>query len=228
MDSAGHVRQQGSLLTGVEKRALIWLAQRMPRVVTSDHLTALGLAAMAVAGLSLWASSWLTAAPWLAIAALAVNWFGDSLDGTVARVRHQQRPRYGFYVDHVIDIVGAFLLFGGLGLSPFMSPTMALVLLVAYLMVSAELYLATHACGVFRLDMVGIGPTELRLLLAGGIAYATYRPLVTIAGGEHLLFDVAGLVATVGMFGALIGSTIRNTVSLYRAEPIPVAPERRP
>ncbi len=94
-------------------------------------------------------------------------------------------------------------------------------------MVSAELYLATHACGVFRLDMLKIGPTELRILLAFGIGYAAYRPEVAVAGGQYLLFDVGGVVATVGMFGALIGSTIRNTLTLYRAEPIPVAQEQQ-
>ena len=94
------------------------------------------------------------------------------------------------------------------------------------LMVSAELYLATHACGVFRLDMLKIGPTELRILLAVGILYAVYKPVVQIGGAEHLLFDVGGVVATVGMFGALIGSTVRNTMALYRAEPIPMAQEQ--
>ena len=224
--AAGHVRVQSSVLARIEKRTLIWLAERLPRSVNSDHLTVLGLSAMAVAGAAFWASHWFAAAPFVVIVALAVNWFGDSLDGTVARVRNQQRPMYGFYVDHVIDVVGAFFLFGGLGLSPFMSPIVALTLLVAYLMVSAELYLATHACGVFRLDMLKIGPTELRILLAVGILYAVYKPVVQIGGAEHLLFDVGGVVATVGMFGALIGSTVRNTMALYRAEPIPMAQEQ--
>ena len=195
--------------------------------MNSDHLTVLGLSAMVVAGAAFWASHWFARSP---ICGHRRHWrstgSGDSLDGTVARVRNQQRPMYGFYVDHVIDVVGAFFLFGGLGLSPFMSPIVALTLLVAYLMVSAELYLATHACGVFRLDMLKIGPTELRILLAVGILYAVYKPVVQIGGAEHLLFDVGGVVATVGMFGALIGSTVRNTMALYRAEPIPMAQEQ--
>lgn len=225
--ATGHVRVHGSVLARIEKQALIWLANRLPRSVNSDHLTVLGLSAMAVAGAALWSSHWLAVAPLVAIAALAVNWFGDSLDGTVARVRNQQRPMYGFYVDHVIDVVGALFLFGGLGLSPFMSPLVALMLLVAYLMVSAELYLATHACGVFRLDMLKIGPTELRILLAVGISYAVYKPVVQLGGAEYLLFDVGGVVATVGMFGALVASAARNTITLYRAEPLPVAQEQR-
>ncbi len=147
--TAGHVREHGSLLAPIEKRALIWMAKRLPPSVNSDHLTILGLAAMACAGGAFWASHWFDASLFIVVGALAVNWFGDSLDGTVARVRNQQRPMYGFYVDHVIDIIGAVFLLGGLSLSPYMSPIVALVLLVAYLTLSAEIYLATHARGIF-------------------------------------------------------------------------------
>ena len=193
----------------------------MPRAINSDHLSILGLTAMAVAGAAYWASHWHSAALFVAVGALAVNWFGDSLDGTVARVRNHQRPNYGFYVDHVIDIVGAFLLFGGLGLSPYMSPVVALLLLVAYLMISAEVYLATHACGIFRVSLLKVGPTELRILLACGTLTLFYRPWVELGGSSYLLFDVGGVVAIMGMFGALVGSALRNTVALYRAEPLP-------
>ena len=217
----GHIREHGSLLARVEKRALIWIAERLPRAINSDHLTILGLAAMAVAGAAFWASHWFEGALVVVVLALAVNWFGDSLDGTVARVRNQQRPMYGFYVDHVIDIVGALFLFGGLGLSPYMTPVVALALLVAYLMISAEVYLATHARGVFRVSLLKVGPTELRILLAFGTLYLYYKPMVVLAGSEYLLFDVGGVVATIGMFGALTLSAGRNTLALYRAEPIP-------
>ena len=218
---AGHVREHGSVLAQVEKRALVWIATRIPRAVNSDHLSILGLAAMAVAGAAYWASHWHSAMLFVAVGALAVNWFGDSLDGTVARVRNHQRPNYGFYVDHVIDIVGALLLFGGLGLSPYMSPVVALLLLVAYLMISAEVYLATHACGIFRVSLLKVGPTELRILLAFGTLNLFSRPWVELGGSSYLLFDVGGVVAIVGMFAALVGSTLRNTVALYRAEPLP-------
>ena len=223
----GHVREHGSLLAGVEKRALIWIAERLPRAINSDHLTVLGLAAMAVAGVAFWASRWFEGALVVVVLALAVNWFGDSLDGTVARVRNQQRPMYGFYVDHVIDIVGALFLFGGLALSPYMTPEVALTLLVAYLMISAEAFLATHACGVFRVSLFKVGPTELRILLAIGALYLYYKPTVVLAGSEYLLFDVGGVVATIGMFGALTFSAARNTLALYRAEPMPAAAPRR-
>ena len=219
--TAGHVREHGSLLAQAEKRVLIWMAKRLPQTVNSDHLTILGLAAMAVAGAAFWTSHWYDASLFIVVGALAVNWFGDSLDGTVARVRNQQRPMYGFYVDHVIDIVGALLLLGGLGLSPYMSPVVALVLLVAYLMVSAEIYLATHACGVFRISLFKVGPTELRILLAVGTLYLLRQPWVELGGNSYRLFDVGGMVAAVGLFGALVWSAARNTVTLYRSEPLP-------
>ena len=225
----GHVREHESLLARVEKRALIRIAERLPRAVNSDHLSALGLGGMAVAGGGFWASRWFDGALIVVVLALAVNWFGDSLDGTLARVRNQQRPMYGFYVDHVIDVAGAVLLFGGLGLSPHMTLDVALALLVAYLMISAEAYLATHARGVFRMAMFRMGPTELRILLACGTLYLHYKPTVVLAGSEHLLFDVGGVVATAGMFGAFLLSAVRNTLALYRAEPVPrAAPHPRP
>ena len=158
-NTTSHRREHGSILARLEKRALIGMARRLPRWVNADHLTILGLSAMGVAGGAFWMSHWYDAALFVVVGALFVNWFGDSLDGTVARVRNQQRPMYGFYVDHIMDIVGALFLLGGLGLSPYMSPVVALLLLVAYLMLSAEVYLATHACGVFRVSLFKIGPT---------------------------------------------------------------------
>src|SRR5215471_18190221 len=159
--TAAHVRLHNSLTATVEKRLLVWIARRLPPTVTSDWLSGLGLAAMAAAGLSFAALRW---TPWAAaaiVASLAANWFGDSLDGTVARVRHQERPRFGYYVDHVIDLAGTGMLMTGLAWSGLMHPTLALAVLAGYLLVSAESYLATHASGVFRMSHFGFGPTEL-------------------------------------------------------------------
>ena len=217
----GHIREHGSLLAAPEKRALIWIAERLPRWVSSDHLTLLGLGAMLAAGLAYWASGSYPLALWLVVVALGVNWFGDSLDGTVARVRNQQRPMYGYYVDHVIDIVGALFLLGGLAMSGYMTPLVALGLLIGYLMLSAETYLATHACGIFRLSLLKVGPTELRILLAIGTVYLLYKPWVVVAGGPYRLFDVGGVVAIVGMALALTIAVARNTRDLYCAEPLP-------
>ncbi|HYK91870.1 MAG TPA: CDP-alcohol phosphatidyltransferase family protein, partial [Acidobacteriota bacterium] len=133
-----HVREQRSLLAKPEKRTLIYIAKRLPLWITSDHLTVLGLVSMLAAGCCYWASRRHQEFLPLVVVALTLNWFGDSLDGTVARVRNRQRPRYGYYVDHVIDVVGVLFVLGGLALSGFMCPLISLGLLVAYLMVSAE------------------------------------------------------------------------------------------
>ena len=224
-----HRREHGSLLAAPEKRLLVWMAERLPGWVNSDHLSALGLAAMLAAGLAFWAASWNTLFLLGVVAALAVNWFGDSLDGTVARVRDQQRPRYGFYVDHVIDILGTFFLFAGAALSDFMSAPVALAFMVAYMMVSAESYLATHTHGVFRMSFLRIGPTELRIILAIGVLYLFQKPLVGLGGdARYLLFDVGGVVATAGLAVTFMISAARNTVALYKAEPTPPLREASP
>jgi len=216
-----HTREHRSLLASAEKRLLVAIAQRLPRWLSSDHLTMLGLLSMPLAGL---AFSQIGTARWGATGlalALAANWFGDSLDGTVARVRDQQRPRYGYYVDHVIDLAGAVAVLIGMGASGLMEPAIALALLASFLLVSAEAYLATHTVGVFRLSFGGVGPTELRLLLAAGGFYVAAHPWVDVAGWTVRLLDVGGLVAIAGLIVAFVASAIRNTRALYLAEPLP-------
>jgi archaetidylinositol phosphate synthase len=214
-------RQQLSLLASVEKKTLIWIAQRMPLWVNSDHLTLLGFLAMFAAGACYWASSSDRRALLGVIAALAVNWFGDSLDGTLARVRKRLRPRYGFYVDHITDAIGTFFLMGGLALSSYMSPYIALGLLIAYFLLSIEVYLTTYTIGSFHLSFWSFGPTELRLLLCIGNIALFYRPVVKLFGRHFLLFDVGGSVGIVGMGLMLIWSSIRHTRELYNAERLP-------
>jgi phosphatidylglycerophosphate synthase len=219
---AVHTRENLGVLAGLEKRTLLWMARRLPDRINSDHLSAIGLAAMGVAGVSFaayrvtpWAGAWV-------VAALIANWFGDSLDGTVARVRNRQRPRYGFYVDHVIDLAGSTMLLAGMACSGLMSPTIAIAVLAAYLLVSAESFLATHAAGVFRMSFLGFGPTELRIVLAIGAIRAASSPMVAMAGLTAVrLFDIGGLVAIAGMAIAFVCSSMRNTRALYRAETLP-------
>lgn len=210
-----------SILAPVEKRVLLWLAQRMPRRVNSDHLTVLALVAMLGAGLSYWLASATPAALWMVVLCLALNWFGDSLDGTLARVRKHQRPRYGFYVDHVVDAFGAAFLLGGLGLSGYMSPLVAAVLLVIYLMLCVETFLATHTLGTFTMSHFKVGPTELRILLAFGTLVLLVHPRARILGHDYRLFDVGGVVASVSLLTTLVVASLRNTRTLYRAEPLP-------
>lgn len=217
-----HSRQNHGLLAGLEKRTLIWIARRLPPAINSDHLSALGLAAMFSAGASF---ALFQATPWAAagvIASLAANWFGDSLDGTVARVRNQQRPRYGYYVDHVIDLAGTFFLLTGLAYSGLMHPLIAAMVLCGYLLVSAETYLSTHTRGVFRLDALGMGPTELRVILAIGAVRAAYDPIASVGAlGAMRLFDVGGVIAAAGMAGVFAVSAVRNARALSREEPRP-------
>jgi len=214
-------RSLTSILAPMEKRALIWLAHRLPRRVNSDHLTALALAAMLLSGLSYWLASVTEIGLLLAVVGLAINWFGDSLDGTLARVRRQQRPRYGFYVDHVVDAAGAVFLLGGLGLSGYMSPYVALALLVAYLLLLVETFLATYALGTFTMSYFKIGPTELRILLAIGNLVLLVHPMADLFGQKYRLFDVGGIIATFGLVLTMIFATATHTRALYVAEPIP-------
>jgi len=213
-------RLQQSLVAGAEKRALMWLAARTPACIRPDHLTALGLVAQIGTGacyaLSSWNRYWLLGA----IACLALNWFGDSLDGTLARVRQKLRPRYGFYVDHMTDTFGALFLICGLAISGHVSERVALAMLVGFLMLSVNTYLATYTIGTFRLSFWKFSPTEMRILLAVGNAYAFYHPVVHFLGSERRFFDVAGTVASISMGVVLVASTIRNTMLLYRAEKV--------
>ena len=225
-----HIREHRSLLASAEKRLLIRIARRLPASIHSDHLSALALLAMLAAGP---AFVFIPLTPWAAaafIALLAINWFGDSLDGTVARVRDQQRPRYGYYVDHVIDLVGTAALLAGMAASGLMTPTIAFALLAVYFMVAAESFLGTHSLGVFRMSFAGFGPTELRLLLAAGAIKVAIDPRVHIAGMDALLLDVGGVVAIAGLILAFVVTAIRNSIALYKAEPItrPPPPTPRP
>jgi archaetidylinositol phosphate synthase len=216
------VRQHQSLLAASEKRLLIAIARRLPQRIHSDHLTTLALVSMAVAGTGYLVARWDTRGLWVVVAALAVNWFGDSLDGTLARVRKVERPRFGFYLDHVVDIIGITMLLGGLAGSSFMSPTIALSLLVAYLLVSSEVFLTTAVRGVFRISFAGFGPTELRIVLAVGTVSLRTDPHVVLGPlGPVPLFDVGGIVAIAGLAVTLVLSATRNTIALARLEPRP-------
>ena len=222
-----HIRDNHGLLADSERRALIWIARWLPTRINSDHLSTLALLSMLAAGLS-FASFRVT--PWAALGVivfLLANWFGDSLDGTVARVRGQQRPRYGFYVDHVIDLAGTVGLLAGLAGSGLMNPTLAVTLLAAYLLVTSESYLATHAAGTFRMSFIGFGPTELRIVLGVGALRAVWSPWVAVGPLDVRLFDLGGIVAIAGLALAFCVSAVSNTLALHAADPRP-APAAEP
>ena len=213
-------RKQESLLAPIERVCLNWLARRTPEWIGPDHLTLLGFAAMLLAGASYAQARWWPPSLLVVNLWLAVNWLGDSLDGTLARVRNRLRPRYGFYVDHMVDSFGALFLLSGLAFSGFMAERVALALLVAFLLLSINTYLATYTMGVFHLSFWKFSPTEMRILLAIGNAYALARPDVTVFGGRYRFFDVAGASAVAVMAVALVTSVALNTITLYRAEKI--------
>jgi phosphatidylglycerophosphate synthase len=214
-------RTQESFLAVLEKKTLVWLAERTPSWINSDHLTVLGLVAMAAAGVGYWWSRTNTLGLFMVIVCLALNWLGDSLDGTLARVRNCQRPRYGFYVDHVVDAFGALFLLGGLALSGYMSPVIAIGLLIAYLMLSIEIYLASYTLGDFKISYFKMGPTELRILLSIGNIALLYKSVVHLFGRAYRLFDVGGTMGISGMMLVLVISVIHNVARLYRREPLP-------
>jgi phosphatidylglycerophosphate synthase len=210
-----------SLTASVEKRALLWMAERAPHWVTSDQLTVLGLSAQIGAGAFYAVARTNRYALLLVVVCVALNWLGDSLDGTLARVRQQQRPRYGFYVDHMVDLFGAVALMTGLGCSGLVHWPTAVAMLVAFLLLSSESYLATYTLDCFEMSQGFLGPTEIRILLIAGSLALLRSPYATIFGHRFLLFDVGGVIASAGMFAMAIAITVRHTAELYRQEPLP-------
>jgi len=199
---------------------LQWMAERAPRWVSSDQLTALGLGAQIGAGICYALSRFDRRALLPAIVFLALNWLGDSLDGTLARVRRQERPRYGFYVDHMVDVLGAVALMCGLGASGLLHWPAAMAMLVAFLVLSSESYLAAYTLQCFELSQGIFGPTEIRILLILGNLAALRSPYSTVFGHRVLLFDLGGTIAALGMAAMAITVAARHTAQLYRQEPL--------
>jgi archaetidylinositol phosphate synthase len=209
-----------ALTAAVEKRALQWMAHRAPRWLSSDQLTLLGFAAQIGAGAGYALSRYNRYALLLVIVCLVLNWFGDSMDGTLARVRCQQRPRYGFYVDHMVDVFGSIALMCGLGFSGFVHWQTAIAMLIAFLLLASESYLATYTLSHFQLSQGIFGPTEIRILLIIGNLALLRSPYSTIFGHKLLLFDLGGTIAAVCMFANAVLLTVCHTAQLYREEPL--------
>jgi archaetidylinositol phosphate synthase len=222
---ANAIRLQESFTAQAERRVLAWLATHLPSSVHSDHLTLVGFVAMICAGASYALVRANRAGLILATFFLVLNWFGDSLDGTLARLRNRQRPRYGFYVDHMIDTLGGFFLMGGLAISGIVDWRIAFGMFVAFLMLSVEVYLAAYTLGTFRLSFAKCGPTEIRILLGIGNTALWLHPDARIFGLPYRVFDAAGVVAITAMSLMVIVSTILNTVKLYRAESLDSSPK---
>ena len=212
------IRVQHNVVAKSEKKILNWLAARIPPTVNSDHLTALGALGMLLAGAAYAFASYSRYGLLFACVFLVMNWFGDSLDGTLARYRNRQRPRYGFYVDHVIDCFGVTALLAGLGVSGFMQPMLAPWLVIAYLLLIAEIFLATYALGKFEMSYVGLGPTELRILLCIGNVYVFFQPSAHPFGLPLSLFDFGAVAGAIGMVAIALLSAIKHGRILFEAE----------
>lgn len=215
-------RELSFLLARPEKRLLQAVAARLPRWITSDHLTLLGVLGSVAVGAGYALTSYDIRWLWLASGALMVNWLGDSLDGTLARVRRVERPRYGYYLDHLVDAFSTAVVGVGIGLSPFVRLEVALLLVVAYLALSINVYLETAVFGVFRLSYGRIGPTEARLIL---IALNLLLLLSSTIGGSALaqaaaLSNTVSLLLAAAMGGMLLARFITNLNHLARLEPL--------
>jgi archaetidylinositol phosphate synthase len=214
--AAEHTRVQESFLARPERRALAWLAARTPGRVSPDHMTALGLVGclLVLCGYAL-ANATLHAV-WLASAGLALNWLGDSLDGTLARYRRTERPRYGYFIDHTIDTVNMLLVGLGLGLSPLARMDLALLAICGYFMMSILTYVTTHVRGIFQISYGRLGPTEVRLLLIGlnAVVWALGNPAMELAGASLRIFDVVAFAAAAGMVAAFLATVARQAPEL--------------
>jgi archaetidylinositol phosphate synthase len=218
--SATAPREKAFLLAVPEQRLLEAIARRLPAAVRPDHLT--GLALAAAAGFAVAAA---TGRLWLCAALLVVHWLGDSLDGTLARVRRAERPRDGYYLDHLADAAATALIGLGLGLSPHMHLAAALLLVIAYLALSINTYLETQALGRFTLGYGRLGPTEARLALIGLLAAVALGAHATahILGLSLTLLDLAGGGAALVMLAAGCVRAFGNLRILAAREPYPAA-----
>ena len=228
-DKKQAARIQTSILNPLEKKVLVWLAQRMPSWVNSDMLTFVGFlgaivmaTGYALANLNL---NWL----WLSCLGLLINWFGDSLDGSLARVRNTQRKTYGFYIDHNVDVINETIMFVGVGLSPLVNMSFAMFALVAYFMLSIYVYIDCHLKGEMRLTYAGMGPTEFRLILIIVNICFIYIPWlsqwkkpITIFHNDFQvgLFDYIAVAAALAIFAAYIVSFFKDLKYFNEKDPI--------
>ncbi|MBX6362731.1 MAG: CDP-alcohol phosphatidyltransferase family protein [Gemmatimonadetes bacterium] len=222
MSSSRAPREMTSLLAGAERRLLRAIAARLPYRILSDHLTLVGVLGAIGAGAAYALSSLHPGWLWVASAMLAVNWFGDSLDGTLARVRRAERPRYGYYLDHAVDAFDTAVIGIGIGLSPYVNLELALVLVVLYLMLSINVYLETSVFGVFKMAYGIVGPTEVRLLLIVGNAVLFFAPLAwgALHGTVALVANATAALLAAGMFTLFAVRFGSNLQRLGRMEPV--------
>lgn len=213
-----HTRVNDILLGPLERPALQWLAARMPAWVNPDILTGIGIIGTVITFAAYWLSGQNPAFLWLASLGLVINWFGDSLDGTLARFRKIERPRYGFFVDHTVDAVAQFLIVMGLGLSPYVTFAVACLALIAYLMMSLYVYIRTYIDGVFKISYGKMGPTEARvvIILVNAAMFFVGNPTVALPLGLQTVWDVLVALIALALFALYLVSAAQQARVLYR------------
>lgn len=223
MGNESSERIQTSILNSAEKKALVWLAERQPAWVTSDFLSYLGVAGALMFAVFCFLANANVQYLWLAAFGLVVNWYGDSLDGTLARVRKTQRPVYGFFIDHSLDALTTCIICAGVGLSPFMRFDIALVILAGYLCMSIYTYLSTIVMSEFRLTYGKLGPTEVRLIIIAVSILYIFNPWKNVhfdfIGQAWTVFDVIGCVVAAILFLIYICSMVSDLRKLAVKDP---------
>ena len=218
-------RIQTSILNRVEKIALVWLAERQPRWVTSDMLTWFGVFGALVCAVGFALGNININYLWISCLGLFINWYGDSLDGTLARVRQTQRPKYGFFIDHSLDAITVSFMCVGAGLSPLFRLDIALLVLALYLILSIYTYIGTIIKGEFRLTYASMGPTEFRLVVVLlNVLYMYISPLrewsCVICNQKLGVFDVVGLVIALILATMWTSQFLKDRKELSKLDPI--------
>lgn len=215
-----HIRINESIFGSLERKALLKLAEKMPTWVTPDLMTLSGFLATLIIFLGYWLSNFHPGYLWLANLGFILNWVGDSLDGTLARYRHIERPQYGFYVDHTTDALGQIIIITGLGISPYISFIVALLAVIAYLLLSIHVYIRTYVVGIFRISYLRMGPTEVRtILILFNIAMFFFGiPRIEILSHTMILYDVLAIVVTGIMFLLFLVHSVKGAIQLQNAD----------
>jgi len=215
-DKRSHTRINDILFGPLERPALKWLAAHMPTWVNPDILTIFGVFGALLIFISYWLTRFNHHFLWLANLGFIINWFGDSLDGTLARYRNKQRPKFGYFIDHTTDSFSEFLIIIGLGLSPYMRFDIASLILLGYFLMSIYVYVSIYVSGLFKISYGKFGPTEMRVLamILNIVVYFVGKPMIKFTFGEVCVYDIAGgLVATV-LIMIYIVSTLRDGIRL--------------
>jgi phosphatidylglycerophosphate synthase len=215
-----HQRVNNILLGPLERPALKWLAARMPAWVTPDGLTGLGLAAAVVIFFGYTLTNLDRGFLWLASLGFFINWFGDSLDGSLARERGIERPRYGFFIDHTVDAFSEVLIFLGIGLSPYVNFDIACLALIGYMLLSVLVYITTYVNGVFRISYIRLGPTEMRMIaiLANTLVFFVGNPMLHLPFGPLSFYNLVAIILTALFFGGFIVVTLVQAVELAKVD----------